>query len=44
MSVRVKFQLASLSRSGIKVPGGVVVGWWGGVEVHFSVQLKPKPS
>ena len=31
MSVRVKFQLPSLSRSGIKVPGGVVVGWGGGV-------------
>ena len=46
MSVRVKFQLPSLSRSGKKVPGGVVVvGWWGGVvEVHFSVQLKSKPS
>ena len=45
MSVRVKFQLPSLSRSGTKVPGGVVVGWWGGVvEVHFSVQLKSKPS
>ena len=33
-----KFQLPSLSRSGLKVPGGVVV------EVHFSVQIKPKPS
>ena len=34
-------------KSGLKVPGGVVVWWWGGVvvvEVHFSVQLKPKPS
>ena len=43
MSARVKFQLASLSRSGIKVPGG---GVWCSVvvEAHFSVQLKPKPS
>ena len=41
-----KFQLPSLSKSGLKVPGGVVVGWWWGgvVEAHFSVQLKPKPS
>ena len=43
----VKFQLPSLFRSGLKVPGGGVV-WCGGgggvVEVHFSVQLKPKPS
>ena len=41
-----KLQLTSLSRSGLKVPGGVGVGWWGGgvVEAHFSVQLKPKPS
>ena len=29
VSVCAKFQLPSLSRSGIKVPGGVV-GWWGG--------------
>ena len=43
VSVCAKFQLPSLSRSGLKVPGGVV--WWcGGVEAHFSVQLKPKPS
>ena len=35
MSARVKFQLASLSRSGIKVPGGVVVGWGGGVVVGW---------
>ena len=43
MSGCAKFQLPSLSRSGPKVPGGVV--WWGGVvEAHFSVQLKPKPS
>ena len=36
--------LPSLSRSDLKVPGGVV-GWCGGVvEAHFSVQLKPKPS
>ena len=27
---------------GLKVPGGGV--GWGGVEAHFSVQLKPKPS
>ena len=38
VSVCAKFQLPTLSRSGIKVPGGVVV------EAHFSVQLKPKPS
>ena len=44
VSVCAKFRLPSLSKSGLKVPGGVVVGWWGGVEVHFSVQLKPKPS
>ena len=48
VSVCAKFQLPSLSRSGPKVPGGVVwcsVVWWGGVvEAHFSVQLKPKPS
>ena len=46
VSVCAKFQLPSLSKSGLKVPGGVVVGWWGGlvVEAHFSVQLKPKPS
>ena len=48
MSVCAKFQLSSWSRSGLKVPGGVV--GWGGVqcgvvvEAHFSVQLKPKPS
>ena len=47
MRVCTKFQLPSLSRSGLKVPGGGVVGWGGGgvvVEAHFSVQLKPKPS
>ena len=45
MRVCAKLQLTSLSRSGLKVPGGVVVGWGGGVvEAHFSVQLKPKPS
>ena len=33
-----KFQLSSLLKSGLKVPGGGVV------EAHFSVQLKPKPS
>ena len=46
VSVCAKFQLPSLSKSGLKVPGGVVVvGWWGGVvEAHFSVQLKSKPS
>ena len=31
MSVCAKFQLPSVSKSGLKVPGGVVVGWWGGV-------------
>ena len=44
MSGYAKFQLLSLSRSVLKVPGGVV-GWggvWCGVvEAHFSVQLKP---
>ena len=52
MSVCTKFKLPSLSRSGLKVPGGGVwCGgvWWGGVgcgvvEAKFSVQLKPKPS
>ena len=47
VSVCAKFQLPSLSKSGLKVPGGVVVWWWCGggvVEAHFSVQLKPKPS
>ena len=48
MNVCAKFQLPSLSRSGIKVPGGGVgcsVVWCGVVfEAHFSVQLKPKPS
>ena len=53
MSVCAKFQLSSWSRSGLKVPGGVVgwgvvwwgVVWWGVVvEAHFSVQLKPRPS
>ena len=44
MSVCAKFQRPRLSRSGLKVPGGVVVGWCGVVEAHFSVQLKPKPS
>ena len=43
MSVCAKFQLSSWSRSGLKVPGGVV-GWGGVVAAHFSVQLKPKPS
>ena len=38
-----QIQLPSLSRSGVKVPGGVV-GWGGVVETHFSVQLKPKRS
>ena len=41
-----KFQLPCISRSGLKVPGGVVwcsVVWCGGVvEAHFSVQLKCK--
>ena len=44
MSVCAKFQLPSLSRSGLKVPGGGGVVGCGGVEAHFSVQLKPKPS
>ena len=52
VSVCAKFRLPSLSKSGLKVPGGVVVWcwgggsrWWGGVvEAHFGVQLKPKPS
>ena len=48
MSVCAKFQLSSWSRSGLKVPGGVVgcSGVWcsGVVEAHFSVQLKPRPS
>ena len=44
VSVCAKFQLPYLSKSGLKAPGGVVVRWWCGVvEVHFSVQLKPKP-
>ena len=43
MSVCAKFQRPRLSRSGLKVPGGVV-GGSGVVEAHFSVQLKPKPS
>ena len=30
VSVCDKFQLPSLSKSGLKVPGGVVVGWCGG--------------
>ena len=48
MSVCAKFHLPSLSRGGLKVPGG---GVWCGVvwcsvvvKVNFSVQLKPKPS
>ena len=41
MNVCAKFQLSSWSRSGLKVPGGVV--GCGGVEAHFNVQLKPKP-
>ena len=45
VSAGAKFQLPSLSKSGLKVHGGVVVWWWGGVvKTHFSVQLKPKPS
>ena len=43
VSVCAKFWLPSLSKSGLKVPGGVV-GCGGVVEAHFSVQLKPKPS
>ena len=30
VSVCAKFLLPSLSKSGLKVPGGVVVGWCGG--------------
>ena len=41
MSVSAKFQLPSLSTSGLKVPDGEV--GCGGVEAHFSVQLKSKP-
>ena len=44
VSVCAKFHRPRLSRSGLKVPGGVVVGCGGGVEAHFSVKLKPKPS
>ena len=47
MIVRAKFQPPSLSRSGLKVPGGVVGVVRGGrvvAEAHFSVKLKPKPS
>ena len=47
VSVCAKFQLSSWSRSGLKVPGGVVgcsVMGCGVVEALFSVQLKPKPS
>ena len=46
-SVCAKFQPPSLSRSGLKVPGGVVGVVRCGrvvVEAHFSVKLKPKPS
>ena len=44
MRVCAKFQLPSLYRSGLKVPGVGVVGGVVVVEAHFSVQLKPKPS
>ena len=45
VSVCAKFQFPSLSRSGLKVPGGGVGWWWDGVvEAHFSAQLKPLPS
>ena len=43
MRVCAKFQIPSLSRSGLNVPGGGVVGG-GVVEAHFIVQLKPRPS
>ena len=33
VSVCAKFQLSSLSESGLKVPGGGVVWWCGGVMV-----------
>ena len=36
---RTKFQLPTMPRSGLKVPGG---GGGGGVESKFSVQLRPK--
>ena len=35
-----KFQLLSLSKSGLKVPGGGVV-WWGGVGWGVVVWLRP---
>ena len=46
MSICAKFQLPILSRSGLKVSGGVVgwgVVWCSVVENDFSVKLKPKP-
>ena len=39
MSVCAKFQLPTMSRSGLKVPGG---GGGCGLESDFSVQLRPK--
>ena len=44
MRICAKFQLPSLSRSGLKVPGGGVGCGGVVVEAHFSVQLKPRPS
>ena len=47
MRVCAKFHLPSLSRGGLKVPGGVVgrgLGECSVVETHFSVKLKPRPS
>ena len=44
MSDCAKFQLSSLSRSGLTVPGGVVRCGVAVVEAHFSVHFKPKPS
>ena len=44
VSVCAKFQLSSLSKRGLKVPGSGVLCDGGVVKARFSVQLKPKPS
>ena len=44
MRICAKFQLPSLSRGGLKVPGGGVGCGGVLVEANFSVQLKPRPS
>ena len=44
MRICAKFQLLSLSRSGLKVPGGGVGCGGVVVEAHFSVQLNKKKS